>query len=88
VCHLGDPGSNLGQISLVIIGFVQYFGFVAYSTPFHALVSRLGGETPSWIRAWSLIRNQKILLFSFRDTAMGLRSQRPLHVQGDAGHPS
>jgi hypothetical protein len=22
-----------------------------------------------------------------RDTAMQLRSQRPLHVQGDAGHP-
>jgi hypothetical protein len=26
-------------------------------------------------------------LFSLRDTAMQLRSQRPLHVQGDAGHP-
>jgi hypothetical protein len=24
---------------------------------------------------------------SLRDTAMRLRSQRPLHVQGDAGHP-
>jgi hypothetical protein len=26
-------------------------------------------------------------LFSLRDTAMLLRSQRPLHVQGVAGHP-
>jgi hypothetical protein len=26
-------------------------------------------------------------LFSLRDTAVRLRSQRPLHVQGDAGHP-
>jgi hypothetical protein len=26
-------------------------------------------------------------MFSLRDTAMQLRSQRPLHVQGDAGHP-
>jgi hypothetical protein len=26
-------------------------------------------------------------LFSLRDTAMQLRRQRPLHVQGDAGHP-
>jgi hypothetical protein len=25
--------------------------------------------------------------FSLRRTAMQLRSQRPLHVQGDAGHP-
>jgi hypothetical protein len=34
----------------------------------------------------SLIRN-KNQLFSLRDTAMQLRSQRSLHVQGDAGHP-
>jgi hypothetical protein len=27
-------------------------------------------------------------LFSLRDTAMQLRSQRPLCVHGDAGHPS
>jgi hypothetical protein len=27
-------------------------------------------------------------LFSLRDTAMWLRSQRPLHVQGVAGQPS
>jgi hypothetical protein len=27
-------------------------------------VSKLGGETPSWIRVWSLIRNEKpIVLF-------------------------
>jgi hypothetical protein len=26
-------------------------------------------------------------LLSLRETAMQLRSQRPLHVQGDAGHP-
>jgi hypothetical protein len=48
---------------------------------------KLGGETPSRIRAWSLIRN-KNQLFSLRDTAMQLRGQRPLHVQGVAGHPS
>jgi hypothetical protein len=47
----------------------------------------LGGETLSRIRAWSLICNEKIQLFSLRYTAMGLRSQRLLHVQGDAGHP-
>jgi hypothetical protein len=29
----------------------------------------------------------KLNLNSLRDTAMQLRSQRPLHVQGDAGHP-
>jgi hypothetical protein len=40
-----------------------------------------------------LYRNEKIetlnglKLFSLRDTARGLRSQRPLHVQGDVGHP-
>jgi hypothetical protein len=39
-----------------------------------------------WAR--SLICNKKTKqLFSLRDTAMWLRSQRPLHVQGDAGHP-
>jgi hypothetical protein len=27
--------------------------------PFHAPVSKLSGETTSWIRAWSLIRNTK-----------------------------
>jgi hypothetical protein len=32
------------------------------------------------------IHNEK-QLFSLRDTAMQMRSQRPLHVQGDAGHP-
>jgi hypothetical protein len=37
-------------------------------------------------RARSLIRN-KNQLFSLRDTTMRLRSQWPLHVQGDAGHP-
>jgi hypothetical protein len=37
------------------------------------------------LRVWSLTRNKK-QLFSWRDTAMRLRSQRPLHVQGDAGH--
>jgi hypothetical protein len=30
---------------------------------------------------------QKNQLFSLRDTAMQLRSQRPLHVQGVAGRP-
>jgi hypothetical protein len=35
-----------------------------------------------------LILNEKKQLFSLRDAAMQLRSQRPLHVQGDAGHPS
>jgi hypothetical protein len=30
---------------------------------------------------------RKKQLFSLRDTAMQLRSQRPLHVQGDVGHP-
>jgi hypothetical protein len=38
------------------------------------------------LRSWSLIRNKK-QLFSLRDTAMQLRSQRPLHVQGVDGHP-
>jgi hypothetical protein len=32
-----------------------------------------------------LIRSKKAQLLSLRDTAMPLRSQRPLHVQGDAG---
>jgi hypothetical protein len=35
-----------------------------HSTPFHAPVSKLGGETPSRIMVWSLIRNKKtIVLF-------------------------
>jgi hypothetical protein len=32
-------------------------------------------------RAWSLIRNKIIQLFSVTDTAMGLISQRPLHYK-------
>jgi hypothetical protein len=31
---------------------------------------------------------QKKQLFSLRDTAMQLRSEKPLHVLGDAGHYS
>jgi hypothetical protein len=39
-------------------------------------------------RAWSLIRNKKKKqLFCLRETAIWLRSQRPLLVQVDAGHP-
>jgi hypothetical protein len=34
--------------------------------------------------AWFVMKNQ---LFSLRDTSMSVRSQRPLHMQGDAGHP-
>jgi hypothetical protein len=34
----------------------------------------------------SLIRNEKPIVL-FEKTAMQLRSQRPLYVQGDAGHP-
>jgi hypothetical protein len=33
---------------------------------------------------WPVTKNQ---LFSLRDSAMQLRSQRPLNVQGVAGHP-
>jgi hypothetical protein len=33
---------------------------------------------------WSVTKKP---LFSLREAAMQLRSQRPLHVQGDAGHP-
>jgi hypothetical protein len=33
-----------------------------------------------------LIRNEKPTVL-FEKTAKQLRSQRPLHVQGDAGHP-
>jgi hypothetical protein len=32
-------------------------------------------------------KNDRTILFSLRETAMRLRSQRPLHVQGDVGHP-
>jgi hypothetical protein len=37
-----------------------------------------------------LIRNdnEKKTIVIFKKTAMRLRSQRPLYVQGDAGHPS
>jgi hypothetical protein len=38
-------------------------------TPFLAPVSKLGGETPIWIRAWSLIRNEKPIVL-FENTAM------------------
>jgi hypothetical protein len=38
------------------------------------------------IRACSLIRNGKPIVI-FDKTVMWLRSQRRLHVQGDAGHP-
>jgi hypothetical protein len=61
VCHLGDPGSNLGQAN-----FLQWLWLCRdlHSTPFCAPVSKLGGETPSRIRAWSLIRSEKpIVLF-------------------------
>jgi hypothetical protein len=34
-----------------------------------------------------VIQNTTGRLLSLRDTAMVLRSRRPLHVQGDAGHP-
>jgi hypothetical protein len=61
-------------------------GYHTVHTPFCAPVSKLGGETPSRIRAWSLIHTEKQLL-SLRETAMKLRSLRPLHVQGDDGHP-
>jgi hypothetical protein len=56
VCHLGDLGSNLGQAN-----FLQWLMALLRptQTPFHAPVSKLGGETPSRIRAWSLIRNEK-----------------------------
>jgi hypothetical protein len=33
-----------------------------------------------------LIRNEKPIVF-FVKTAMQMRNQRPLHVQGAAGHP-
>jgi hypothetical protein len=34
-----------------------------------------------------LIRNEKPIVL-MEKTAMQLRSQSPLHMQGDAGHPS
>jgi hypothetical protein len=37
------------------------------------------------VRAWSLIHNEKPIVL-FEKTAMRMNSQRPLHVQGDAGH--
>jgi hypothetical protein len=37
-----------------------------------------------WHGVCSVIKKH---LYSLRDTAMRLRSQRPLHVQGDASHP-
>jgi hypothetical protein len=46
---------------------------------------KLGGETPSQIRAWSLICNEKFIVL-FEKTTMRLRSQRLLHMQGYAGH--
>jgi hypothetical protein len=42
-------------------------------------VSKLGGETPSRIRAWSLIRNEKNNC-SLWETLPCNRSQRPLHI--------
>jgi hypothetical protein len=36
-------------------------------------------------RAWSLICNEKPIVL-FEKVAMQMRSQRPLHVQGDASH--
>jgi hypothetical protein len=35
--------------------------------------------------AWRLIRNKKPIV-PFEETAMQLRSHKPLHVQRDAGH--
>jgi hypothetical protein len=49
-------------------------------------VYKLGGETPGWIRACSLIRNKKTTIVLFEKTANQLRSHRPLHVQGGNGH--
>jgi hypothetical protein len=35
---------------------------------------------------WNLIRNEKPIIL-FEKTVMRLRSQKPLHVHGYAGHP-
>jgi hypothetical protein len=84
VCHLGDPGFKPlpGQNSSMINDFVETHTICA---PFHAPVSKLGRETPSRIRAWSLIHN-KTTKKLFEKTA--IRGQRPLHLHGDADHPS
>jgi hypothetical protein len=47
---------------------------------------QLGGETPSWIRAWSLICNKNPIVFFERHCYATERSKRLLHVQGVAGH--
>jgi hypothetical protein len=56
VCHLGDPGSNLNPAK-----FLQWLMALSRLTHYSILctVSKLGGETPSWIRVKSLIRNKK-----------------------------
>jgi hypothetical protein len=43
-----------------------------HNTPFHASVSKLGGETSSQIMAWSLIHNVKTIVL-FEKTSMRLR---------------
>jgi hypothetical protein len=47
---------------------------------------KLDGEAPSRIRAWSLIHTKNPIVLNEK-TSIRLRIQRPLHVQGDAGHP-
>jgi hypothetical protein len=58
VCHLEDPGSNLVQAK-----FLQWL--MAFRDPHNTLfltpVSKLCGETPSQIRAWSLIHSKKCI---------------------------
>jgi hypothetical protein len=73
--HLGHPGANLAQAK-----FLQ--GSMAFqdthNTPFCAMVSKLGRETPSRIRVRSLIRKETYTFFFFEKTTMLMRSKRPL----------
>jgi hypothetical protein len=56
VYHLGGLGSNLGQ--------ARINGFVETHTVLHSVHQCQNRATPSWIEAWSLIRNEKpIVIF-------------------------
>jgi hypothetical protein len=63
------------------------FGRHGFKPPFCVPVSKVGKETPIWIRPVFDPEQKKQTNVFVDKTAIRLSSQRSLPVQGDAGHP-
>jgi hypothetical protein len=86
----GNPGffsSKSQKVEINLLLLLQFLSIWSVKEMAMPLWKMLFGnptlKPKLWV--WSFIHSKK-QLFSLIETAMRLRSQRPLHVHGDAGH--